>query len=133
MKYKTGYKYQLVEDYKIQTSIRIKNDVAKDFISLKKNGMLTILKGFSWDGCSGPTIDTRSTMRGGLIHDALYKLIRWDLLSQSRRKEVDQEFHKIIRADGVFRLRAWYYYQAVRKFGLSSASAENRKRIYESP
>ena len=65
IKYREGYKYQLVEDYTVKTSITPKQDVAKDeWIQLKMDGTLTIKDGYAWDGPSGPTIDTKNFMRG---------------------------------------------------------------------
>ena len=133
IKYKSGYKYQLAEDYIVQTSIMPAKSISTRFVDLDTTGLLTMKSGYAWDGCSGPTLDTKDTMRGGGVHDALYGLIRADKLSQSIRKDVDMEFHRIIREDGMWKFRAWYYYQAVRKFGLSASSAENRKKIHEAP
>jgi hypothetical protein len=59
------YKYQLLRDYKYQTAIRLNHDVKiQGFITLSINGLLTIAKGYAWDGPSGPTIDTKNFMRG---------------------------------------------------------------------
>ena len=61
------YKYQLMRDYKHQTIIRLNHDVKiKSFITLSSSGLLTISKGYAWDGPSGPTIDTNNFMRGSL-------------------------------------------------------------------
>lgn len=131
--YKSGFKYQLAGDYIVQTRIMPLTSINTLFIDLDTTGLLTIRAGYAWDGCSGPTLDTKNTMRGGLVHDAFYQLTRGDFLSQGQRKDIDREFHKILREDGVLKFRAWYYYQAVRKFGLSASSAENRKKILTAP
>ena len=133
MKYRSGYKYQLAEEYRVQTGIKPTSEKRVGFLLLAPSGILHISAGYAWDGGSGPTLDTKSTMRAGLVHDALYQLIRADLLSQSRRKDVDKVFHGVLREDGMWKPRAWYYYQAVRKFGLSASSAENRKKILTAP
>ena len=62
--------------------------------------------GYGRDGPSGPTLDTRDFIRGSLVHDALYQLMREGLLD-----------HSIHREDGMTALRAWWVYQGVRLFG----------------
>ena len=74
IKYRSGYKYQLVEEYQVRVSLIPENDIKTDFIELSTEGMLIIKKGYAWDGPSGPTIDTPNFMRGSLVHDALYQL-----------------------------------------------------------
>ena len=85
--YKKGYKYQLVEAYTVKISIRPKKSVASpsEFIVLTADGLLTINKGYAWDGPSGPALDTCNFMRGSLVHDALYQLMREKLLDQHIR------------------------------------------------
>jgi len=80
--YKNGYKYQLYNNYKIKTTIYPKSNITTDFIDLDKNGTLTIKKGYAWDGASGIAIDTCNFMRGSLVHDALYQLMRNDLIDR---------------------------------------------------
>ena len=70
--YKSGYKYQLYEDYAVMIGMIPPDDVVTDYIELNSDGLLTIRKGYAWDGPSGPTIDTLNFMRGSLVHDALY-------------------------------------------------------------
>jgi len=75
VKYRSGYKYQLVEEYQVKVSVLPKNDIKTDFIELSTEGMLIIKNGYAWDGPSGPTIDTPNFMRGSLVHDALYRMV----------------------------------------------------------
>ena len=70
------YKYQLTDDYYIRIDIRPGQDLEFRFLSLSSDGILTIRKSYAWDGPSGPTIDTMDFMRGSLVHDALYQLMR---------------------------------------------------------
>lgn len=150
MKYKAGYKYILAEVEIIKTDIFPNESIETEFIELDLQGYLTMKAGYPWDGCSGPTKDTPSNMRAGGGHDALYKLMRMELLSQRWRKEADEFLKKIFIEDGMkvaeksnkimrpikrrlVKIRAAYFYKAVRKFGLSSASAENRRPILEAP
>lgn len=83
--YRAGYKYQLVKDYSQQLDLRLPADIITEYISLSKSGLLTMFKGYAWDGCSGPTYDDKTNMRGGLLHDGGYQLMRLGLLSQEYR------------------------------------------------
>ena len=133
IKYKAGYKYILAENYSCHIDIYPVMDIVTEYVSLDKFGTLTIKKGFAWDGCSGPTWDDRSNMRGGMIHDGLYGLLREQHLSSAFRDEVDGIFHKALIEDGMNRVRAWYYYNAVRKFAGYAASPRNQKKILTAP
>ena len=85
--YKDGYRYQLQEGYSLVISIRPAAAVANDYIALDPQGVLRIAKGYAWDGPSGPTLDTRNFMRGSLVHDALYQLMREGLLDHTIHRE----------------------------------------------
>ena len=43
--------------------------IEDDFFTLQEDGTLIVNKGFAWDGASGPTFDSRSSMRPSLVHD----------------------------------------------------------------
>ena len=122
IKYKCGYKYQLVDTAKFKTDIFPKNLIESDYIQLDVNGNLLIRAGYAWDGPSGPTFDTKSFMRGSLAHDALYQLIRENLLTVHDCRELaDKELRKICIEDGMWRVRAWWVYRAVRMFAEQSS------------
>ena len=91
-----------------------------------KLGLLTISKGFEWDGASGPTWDTESIRRSALVHDALYFLIRHEGLElKKHRKTADRVFYNLLKIGGVNGVRRWYYYLAVRSwFGKRAAKAK---------
>ena len=114
IKYRAGYKYQLHEDFEIQVSIKPEKEEKDDYIILDTDGKLTIKKGYAWDGPIGPTIDTATFMRGALVHDALYQLMREERIDRSHREAADDELRKIILKDGMSRLRAWWVHRAVR-------------------
>lgn len=133
MKYKSGYKYVLVERCVIKTSIRPGKEIKTKYASLDLLGNLTMEEGYMSDGPSGPTIDTKTFMRGAFGHDAFYEFMRKDLLSQKWRKEADKELRRICIEDGMNPIRAWWVYKGVRFGGLKSASAENIKEIIEAP
>ncbi len=56
IKYRAGYKYQLAEDYVIETGI-LGYNIDTEYIKLTPSGTLTIKEGYAWDGCSVPSID----------------------------------------------------------------------------
>ena len=131
--YRAGYKYQLAEDYTVSVGIHPPEDIDTEFIKLDKDGSLLIKRGYAWDGPSGPTIDTRNFMRGSLVHDALYQLIRWGYLPPEAREQADKELHQICLEDGMTKIRAWWVYRAVRRCAGSAASADNRKKVIIAP
>ena len=132
--YKGGYKYQLAEVYKVQTTIKPAVAISTPFIRLDLAGVLTILKGYAWDGPSGPTVDTKSFMRGSLVHDALYELMRKGFLDPlTHRITADKLLRQMCKEDGMYSVRAWWVYHSVRKFGYKSASKENKKKIIKAP
>lgn len=110
-----NYKYQLVKDYELLIPIKEKSIVER-FIELYSDGRLLIKKGYCWDGPSGPTIDTITFMRGSLVHDALYQLIRMECLDLSYRYQADQILYQILLEDGMNIIRANYAYWGVRLF-----------------
>ena len=110
------YKYQLQDSYVCDTNIALLDDVASHggYVVVMRNGTMVIGKGYAWDGASGPTIDTESTMRASLIHDAWYQLMREGLVSTDLRQYVDELFKIHCLEDGMSKFRAWYYYWGVR-------------------
>lgn len=118
----TGYKYQLTADTGCDTVLRCGDAVGNDFVHLTGEGRLTIRRGYAWDGPSGPTLDTRSFMRGSLVHDALYQLMREGLLDGTFREPADRLLQKLCLDDGMPAWRAAYVYRMVRWFGGRSAA-----------
>lgn len=123
IKYREGYEYQLIEDYQVQTSIKPESWAICSFIKLDSSGYLTIKEGYAWDGPSGPAIDTKNFMRGSLVHDALYQLMREKLLDYGWRKEADRELVRLCKEDGMSSIRAAWVYSGVR-FGGGPAATE---------
>lgn len=119
------YKYTLFADYQHQTGLNIAQAVEiPPVIFLEVNGLLTIKKGYAWDGPSGPTIDTPNFMRGSLVHDVLYQLMREELIPQEHREYADTLLREICIEDGMSKIRAWWVYQGVRLGGASSAAPD---------
>ena len=134
IRYRSEYKHQLADDYKIKISILPAEDIVTEFIELDTSGELTLKNAYAWDGPSGPVIDTPENMRASLVHDALYQLMRnKELKARTHRKTADKLFRDICKKDGVSGWRANLYYKALRKFAKPSASPENKKKIHRAP
>ena len=113
IKYRSGVKYWLAEDYSVQTRITGQY-VYNDFGHLFEDGTLFIRAGYAWDGASGPTFDTLNSMRGSLVHDFFYDLMRRGLLSQEWRQAADEELREILLEDGMSEARADAWFTFVR-------------------
>lgn len=131
IKYREGSKYTLDEPYSVDVPIYPPEDISIRTVKLTKAGRLTMAEGFAWNGASGPTQDTPDSMRGGLIHDALYKLMCAGQLSTEYRSIVDTVFAQVLVEDGMDegRVKAWYV--GVREFGEPHARAE--QPVLEAP
>lgn len=110
------YKYRVKEFEILQIDIYGYN-IEHEFFELNSKGILTIYPGYLWDGVSGPAIDTKNTRLAGLVHDVLYQMIRLELILPSDKEIADKILRKILLSKGMSKFRAWYYYQAVDKFG----------------
>lgn len=126
IRYRSGtYKYQLRRPHVEQTCVIPPAQIATDWIGLDMNGLLTIAAGYAWDGASGPTWDSKSSMRGSLVHDACYQLLRMELLPPECRAQADAEFHRICIEDGMFKWRANAWHWAVRTLASGAAAAKS--------
>ncbi len=121
------YKYTLVESYSRVIDIQPDEKLGNDFLYLDTNGKLFISKGYSWDGPSGPTIDTKNFMQGSLVHDALYQLIREQFLDFKYRDYADELLKEMCMEDSMSFIRAFLVYWAVKLFGASSAKPDTLK------
>ena len=132
--YKGGYKYQLKQTYTVAIAVIPPAAIHTEYISLEVNGELTLKEGYAWDGPSGPTIDTRSFMRGSLVHDALYQLMRESRLpNEEYREAADKALRTICREDGMWSVRAWWVYHGVRLFGDPAADPADRRPVTYAP
>ncbi len=122
------YKYQLMEQYIHETGLKIPESISTtaNWVKMTKSGRLTLKKGYAWNGPSGPTIDTKNFMRGSLVHDALYQLMRERLLPQRMRKAADVMLRDICIHDGMSKTRADYVYHAVRVFAGKAAKPSKK-------
>lgn len=133
IRYRRGYKYQLAEDYGMLTTVRYVAEIDTQWIALLPNGDIWIRAGYAWDGPSGPTIDTKTFLRGSLVHDALYQLIRAGRLPRHFRDAADRELVRICKADGMSAWRRWYVYHALRIAGAGGARPSGEHPIEAAP
>ena len=132
--YKSGYKYQLKEDYITTIDIKPAAPINTEYLALTPDGTLTIKKGYAWDGPSGLTFDTLTFMRGSLVHDALYQLMRERHLDKDKYRDIaDRLLQKICKADGMCTFRARYVYRGVRRRGDPSADPANKRPVIRAP
>jgi len=130
--YSQGYKYQLEKDFITEVEL-FDQSITSPFIELRPDGYLLIRKGYAWDGPSGPTIDTKDFMRGALIHDALYQLMREYGLDRDYRSTADRIMRNFCLKDGMNFIRAWLVWFGVRLFGRDSARPEGSYKITTAP
>jgi hypothetical protein len=133
MKYTSGYKYQLCEQDSIQTDIFPNQNIDTEFIHLNTNGLLVLNSGYASDGPSGPTIDTPTSIRGAFFHDAIYQLIRMELLPAHWKKQADKLAHRLWVEDGMYKWRAALWHREIKKFAGFAADPKNRKKIHTTP
>ena len=74
-------------------------------------------KDYAWDGPSGPTIDTKNSLRASLVHDIFYQAIRNGVIPDSYRRLADKEFRLILKEDEMSFIRRWIWWVGVRIFG----------------
>lgn len=131
IRYREGYKYQLVDPYWIQTDIKGAEYSISSYVHLFSNGLLYIYRCYAWDGPSGPTYDSKNSMRASLVHDALYQLMGEYPELLQHRDYADDLLYRICREDGMWLPRAWLWKKAVNWFGESAATA--KEEILEAP
>lgn len=118
-----SFRFQVAED----TELELINEVPHiefDWFSVNDK-KIQIKKGYAWDGASGPTIDTKDTIKASLVHDCLYQAMRLGLIDESNRKIADKELRDQMIKAGCWKLRARIWYIAVRLFAKSSAKKGN--------
>lgn len=120
-----AWKYELMETYQLYVGIHPEKAIHTELLDLATTGFLTIHRDYAWDGPSGPAIDTKNFMRGSLVHDALYNLVRMGLLPERYRSEADKVLRRLCREDGMSALRSAWVYHSVRTFGWGSTRSRD--------
>ena len=131
--YKAGYKYQLHQDYVQAVPVAPDFPVFTPYLTLTSSGVLKIAAGYAWDGPSGPTVDSKNFMRGSLVHDALYQLIRLGKLPLETKQVADELLHAMCLEDGMSRIRASWVLLGVRLGGGASLLPEAEPEVLSAP
>ena len=126
--YRAGYKYQTTRDFSHQTEIH-GFEGGNHFLSIQKDGIILIKEGYAWDGPSGPTFDTTDAMRGSLVHDALYQMMREKILPLSMRDQADALLKSICEEDGMGKIRSKLWWLGVRKFADKAAQVGKAEEV----
>lgn len=98
--------YELVEDAWVDTGIVGCAAMVHDsrthrlILELDSLGRLTAMKGYRWDGASGPVWDRPTNMRAGLFHDGGYQLLRSRHLEPEKRPLIDALYRDLYDDDG---------------------------------
>lgn len=109
-------KYRLDSQYKATTRVE-GFSVETAACTLEPTGRLILKRGFTWNGPSGPAVDTPRTMIPSAIHDCLYGLIEAGDLPNDARKDSDKTYREALRNWGVSGLRRGLHFRGVRLFG----------------
>lgn len=114
--YIAGTKYQLAEDYEVQTPV-VGEAIDDPLFTLYRDGFLRVRKGFAWDGASGPTFDTKASMSASLVHDVFCILMRDGRISYDRWQDaINLFFEEMCVKAGMWRWRARLWHAGV-EFG----------------
>jgi hypothetical protein len=126
MKYRSlnSYKYQVMGDCSVQTNICPLEGLIFRFMELSTTGELLIRQGYAWDGVTGLLSTPNKYLRGSLVHDALYQLMRLSALDQSSRILADQALEHLCLEDGALRIIAKCLYCIVRLTGSRYSTPE---------
>ena len=133
IKAEKGYKWKLYEDAVV--SLPSSPNVCPQKWGTSKYGLvqvkeltLYIKAGYTWNGAN-VIWDTKTVVQGSLVHDALYDLIRDNCLGEPYQALADQLFREICVGDRMIKMRAWWIFKAVRKFG--HRAVRKKPRIYQ--
>lgn len=130
IQYRKGYKYSLWEPYRVRLGFIRGHTVRHRLFELDPDGWLLVFADYPWDGPSGPTIDTPSFMRGSLVHDVLFEMLRLGLLPHDPCfHQANLELASICMQDGMWHCRAYYVLRGVDKFGTASAALRPERII----
>lgn len=111
------YKYRLERVYTAKIPIYPTALILTSYFTLNESGFLCVSAGYCWDGPSWPAIDTKTFMRGSLVHDVLAQCMRLGYLDYKEWLEPSNRLlQQICIEDGMWRIRAWWVYKGVSLF-----------------
>ena len=122
------YKYELLIDMTFDASrwsaVKVLQPIDHKYYSIKE-GVIVAKAGYRWDGPSGPTLDDETNLRGSLFHDIGYQAMKEQeaitKLNFWRKYRIrvawDKMFRAILKADGMPKVRRFFWYWSVRGVG----------------
>lgn len=117
-----NWKYSIYSDCEINLYHDF-GSIAHPFFQIKDN-VLSVKEGYTFDGASGPTLDTENFMVPSLVHDILFQAMRMGLISHSKFDNANIELKMQCRERGMSYFRAGYVYLGVKYFGKSSIKSD---------
>jgi len=133
IKYFEGYKYLTNTLYTMQLDFAPEVDLITSFGEFRADGWVIIYKDYASDGPSGPTYDTKNSMRGAFVHDFMYQLLRMEMLPKNFRKKADNLLYDMLRQDGMNYFRAQYWFWGLRVGGKGAANPKSSKEVLSAP
>ena len=129
--FRRGFKYVTTRDFYIELSVVPLEPIALPFVTMDMQGRTCIFARYAWDGASGPTIDTLTSMIGSLVHDLGYQLIRLGLIAPEYKEYFDHLLAELCIEDGMWTCRAKIWEAFVLKFGNHSCrpSSEPKEEV----
>jgi hypothetical protein len=118
------WKYQLTETLETRIGFLPPDNIDTEFILLRTTGQIITKKYYAWDGASGPCPDVKRVMKASLIHDALYQLMRLNLLDRRYRQAADLELKRFCLQAGMHKFWANLIYWGVRIFASKGVKGE---------
>jgi hypothetical protein len=97
-------------------------EIVTPFINLSVAGVMALSQFYSWDGPSGPTFDTPSTMRPSLYHDGTFQLFRLKLLDLKWFSKANDNLREMAIEDGMWKWRANLWHSHIVQKGMRAAA-----------
>jgi hypothetical protein len=117
----------------VQTPIRGVKIVDR-FFRLDEDGMLWIFAGFAWNGASGPTFDTASSMGPSAVHDIFCICMRDGRLDYAVWQDIVNDFFRQqCLEDGMCVARANFWHWGVEVGDAGNPSQGPDRKILEAP
>jgi len=116
MKYKKTkrWRYKLDQDEEIDlTRLIYCNDLKHPYFSIF-DGILSIEKGYAWDGATGPVFQTDTTKIPSLVHDVLLQSMDLGLLPKEALAASDGVYLDLAIGAGMWKPRAYLHYYSMR-------------------
>jgi len=114
--YRDGYKAVVAkEQWRCESPIRPDEDIHGRFYSIMIDGTIIAEIGYAWDFATG-AFNTDTIKRASLAHDIPCQAIAEGKLDPKWQPVADKLLKGICLRDGMWKVRAWWVYRAVRAY-----------------